>query len=106
PETFCVGDVNAIVRTSGVPGNQIRVRLVSPLGVRRQIWSQGPLAVPLDVTFDDESLPGTMPPLNSLSIFDNQPGGGTWTFRVEDAVPGTQGTLNEWGLSFTACPVP
>lgn len=108
PEDFCVEDVNAIVRTSGVQGKELRVRLVSPEEVRRQLFDRDQSVVlPLDVWFDDEaSGTGSMIPLNSLDVFDHRPGGGTWRFIVEDWVAGTQGALDEWGLTFEACPEP
>lgn len=106
PETFCIDDVNAIVKTSVVPASQILVQLMSPAPLEQwlTLWDHGRVEVPLDVTFDDDGA-GTVP-VELLGAFDGQQGEGAWLFQVVDDRPGIAGTLDKWGLEFKAEPCP
>jgi subtilisin-like proprotein convertase family protein len=105
PESFCIDDVNVSVLVTGVPSDDLLVRLTSPLGTSRLLWDHADNGgEALWVKFDDD---GPFPPVEPLSALNGEPGAGPWQLQVIDDVPGGgPGQLYQWGLELRARPCP
>jgi subtilisin-like proprotein convertase family protein len=93
--------------------NDLDFNLTSPQGTAVQIMarscsSEDNFALNLDDEASSGSWPcppvggGTYQPSNSLSAFDGQNSGGTWTLTIDDNANQDGGSLNGWSLEICA----
>jgi subtilisin family serine protease/subtilisin-like proprotein convertase family protein len=108
---FTILDVNARVSITHGKDEDVDVYLTAPGGPQVELFTDvgGSGNNFANTTLDDEagmpitagSAPfnGTYRPEGSLSAFDGNPSGGTWTLSVADDKKGQKGTLTQWSIT-------
>lgn len=106
-----IADLNAYIRINHTYVEDLTVTLISPSGTEVVLVS-GVCGSSnnINATFDDAGttlvcaggspvVTGTIQPSQSLTAFNGQSSAGTWTLRVQDAVQGDGGSIQQWNLS-------
>jgi subtilisin-like proprotein convertase family protein len=101
-------DLDVVLKLNHSFLSDLDVFLISPSGTTLELFKNicGSFDN-MEVRFDDDSYPlqcGNPTkgyyrlPINSLSVFNNEPSDGNWTLKVIDMSPGNNGLLTQWCL--------